>query len=206
MIQPDTTKMKKIKELIENKSFQRFILIFCFIFSAICFILVISQIYSFSTQTNQLINPPINNPSIKDNYNPTQIQTQPPAKDDFFRGMPKGSPIMLLVFIFGFMVSLFAGLVIFNNLNGKEQRIIKKELLKTKKELKSKVMNKILLPDEKIVVELLKESSGTLTQSELVKKSGLNKLKVSRVIKKLESLHFIEKYPYGMTNKIRIRG
>lgn len=67
-------------------------------------------------------------------------------------------------------------------------------------------MNKILLPDEKIVVELLKESSGTLTQSELVKKSGLNKLKVSRVIKKLESLHFIEKYPYGMTNKIRIRG
>jgi hypothetical protein len=196
VIRPDTTKMEKIKEIIENKSFQRIILLSCFILSAIFLLLFISQVYSFISSDN----PPI------DNQNKTApAKIAPPPKDDFFRGMPKDSPVMLILFLLGFLIPLLAGIIIYDHLGKKEKKSIKNELIKTKKEVKSKVINKILLPEEKIVIDLLKDNSGTLTQSELVKKSNLNKLKISRVLKKLESLNLIEKYPYGMTNKIKLK-
>lgn len=196
MIQPDTTNMEKIKGAIENKSFQKIILLSCFILSAIFLLLVVSQIYSFVAKDN----PPANN---QNKTAPAQIA--PPPKDDFFRGMPKDSPVMLVIFFLGFLIHLLAGIIIWDNINKKEKKSVKNELLKTKKEVKSKIISKILLPEEKAVIDLLKDNSGTLTQSELVKKSDLNKLKISRVIKKLESLNLIEKYPYGMTNKIKLK-
>ena len=61
------------------------------------------------------------------------------------------------------------------------------------------------MPEEKLVVKLLEDNNGKLTQSELVRQSNLNKLKVSRIIKKLESSNIINKYPYGMTNNIQLK-
>ena len=59
-------------------------------------------------------------------------------------------------------------------------------------------------PDGERLVELLRGSKGTMTQSELVRKSGMDKLRVSRAIKKLERLHVVRKHPYGMTNNITL--
>ena len=59
-------------------------------------------------------------------------------------------------------------------------------------------------PDGKLLVRLLQGNKGTLTQSELVRKSGMDKLRVSRAIKKLERLRVIRKHPYGMTNSITL--
>ena len=59
-------------------------------------------------------------------------------------------------------------------------------------------------PDGKRLVGLLQGSKGTLTQSELVRKSGMDKLRVSRALKKLEKLSVVRKHPYGMTNSITL--
>ena len=92
------------------------------------------------------------------------------------------------------LINLFAGIIIYSNLYVRE-----------KKEIKSKVASEMLLPEERLIIKLLEENNGELTQSELVRKSGLNKLKVSRVIKRLENLKIINKYPYGMTNNIKLK-
>lgn len=191
--------MEKLRNITENKKFQEIIFISCFVFSVVCFILFISQVYSFAASPN----PPVNNKPLQNNSNPPQMQ--PPAQEDFFKGIPKGSPLMLLVFLLGFVITFLAGIVIYQQQDKKEKKNIRKELLKNKKEAKSKVINQMLLPEEKFMVKILEDNKGERTQSDLVKKSKLNKLKVSRILKKLESLKIIEKHPYGMTNNIRLK-
>jgi len=56
--------------------------------------------------------------------------------------------------------------------------------------------------DEKRIIKLLQSKGGALTQSELVIETGLTKVKVHRVIVRLQSLGLVEKHAYGMTNKI----
>jgi len=62
----------------------------------------------------------------------------------------------------------------------------------------------MILPDEKIVIKELERSNGEMTQSDLVRRTKLSKVKVHRIIKRLESLGIISKYPYGITNKIKL--
>lgn len=186
MIQPDTTKMEKLKELLEKRIFHKITIVLCFIFAAICFILLISQIYSFILPEKVQINNLDQN-----NSNPPK---SPPPKDDFFRGMPKDSPIMLLFFLLGFLINLFSGIIMYSLSNAKE-----------KKEIKSKIVGELLLPEEQIIIDLLEKNNGELTQKELTLRSNFNKLKVSRLIGKLESLKIIDKFPYGMTNKIKLK-
>jgi len=73
---------------------------------------------------------------------------------------------------------------------------------KEKKEITKDIMEHMLMPEEKQVVGFLEGADGEMTQSELVRRSKFSKLKVSRVIKRLESLKVVSKYPYGVTNKI----
>jgi predicted transcriptional regulator len=180
--------MNTITQLSENRTLQRIISISCFILATIMLLLIVSQIYYFVAQNN----PPANNVGPQNNTGIAQIT--PPPKDDFFRGMPKESPIMFFIYIFGLIISFHSGIIIHNNLNAKE-----------KKEIKTKIINDILLPEELVVVKLLEENNNQLTQKELVTKSNLNKLKISRVVKRLESLKIVEKYPHGMTNKIKLK-
>ncbi|MBI3035785.1 MarR family transcriptional regulator [Candidatus Woesearchaeota archaeon] len=60
------------------------------------------------------------------------------------------------------------------------------------------------MPDEKIAIGELEKNNGALTQSELVRNTGLSKVKVHRIVKRLESLGIVKKYPYGVTNKIKL--
>jgi hypothetical protein len=70
------------------------------------------------------------------------------------------------------------------------------------KHTKEKLTDLLLLPDEKTVIQELRKSNGEMTQSQLVIKTGLSKVKVHRVIKSLTMKGIIKKYEYGLTNKI----
>ena len=63
----------------------------------------------------------------------------------------------------------------------------------------------ILNDDEKKVYTLLKAEDGALLQSDLMEKSGFTKVKVSRVLDKLEGRGLVERKRRGMTNLIIIR-
>ena len=66
----------------------------------------------------------------------------------------------------------------------------------------SKIKMSNLDKEEKKLVSLINESDGTLFQSELVEKSGFDKVKVTRILDKLEGKNVIERRRRGMTNVV----
>jgi uncharacterized membrane protein len=113
--------------------------------------------------------------------------TSPPQR---FREPPV---IPLIVAFSGSLISAVGGISLIMLLRRKESNEIKTELLDT-----------VILPDEKLVLHELEKNDGELAQSELVTKTGLTKVKIHRIIKRLESMGIVNKYPYGLTNKIRL--
>ena len=71
---------------------------------------------------------------------------------------------------------------------------------------KIKENEKRLGGDEKSVYQVIADSSGALFQSEVVEKSGFGKVKVTRILDKLEAKGLIERRRRGMTNMILLKG
>ncbi len=94
----------------------------------------------------------------------------------------------------------------------KEERIVTnvvevKEQLQPKtitKENYKEVINK-LGNDEKVVFEEVIEAQGSAMQSDIVKKTGLTKVKVTRLLDKLEGRGLIERKRRGMSNIIILK-
>lgn len=63
------------------------------------------------------------------------------------------------------------------------------------------LLSGLLNADEKNVLGMIREQSGIL-QSDLVAKSGYSKVKMHRVLKKLESMDVIKRSRFGITNRI----
>lgn len=104
--------------------------------------------------------------------------------------------IMIFVIIIGLYLILF----------GKEQKGLEHQV-KTKKITKEnykKIMND-LNSDEKLILEKVIENEGTIFQSDLVEKTGLTKVKVTRILDKLEGKAIIERKRRGMTNVVILR-
>jgi hypothetical protein len=101
--------------------------------------------------------------------------------------------VIIFVSLFGSFVSITAGLSLLNLIRKKER-----------KELTRGVIDTVTTPEEKLVISTLNRNGGELTQSELVKRTGLSKVRVHRIVKKLESLKVVDKYSYGLTNKIKL--
>lgn len=99
-----------------------------------------------------------------------------------------------ITFLFGGIISMFAGLAIWSLLREKEIKSIKHE-----------TANNLLLPDEKEIINALKRSDFESTQAKLAKETGLNKVQIHRAIKRLESKGVLEKHEYGLTNKILLK-
>jgi len=59
--------------------------------------------------------------------------------------------------------------------------------------------------EEKTVVQAIEESEGTIFQSDLVEKSGFDKVKVTRILDRLEGKQIIERKRRGMTNIVILR-
>ena len=101
-------------------------------------------------------------------------------------------PVIIISFL-GSVISILAGLSLFDLLRKKER-----------KELTKSVIDSMTTPEEKLIIRELEANNDELTQSELVRRTKLSKVKVHRIIKRLESLKVVSKYPYGVTNKIRL--
>ncbi|MEM3374312.1 MAG: MarR family transcriptional regulator [Candidatus Woesearchaeota archaeon] len=114
-----------------------------------------------------------------------------------------------LVYIFGSVlsVSLIAlGIYFLFESKFKRNFIIEKneESEKTEKEIiKKRILD--LLPDEKLVYDKIVESQGTIFQSELVEKTNYSKVKITRILDKLEGKGLIERKRRGMTNVVILR-
>ncbi|MBU0457455.1 MAG: MarR family transcriptional regulator [Nanoarchaeota archaeon] len=110
--------------------------------------------------------------------------------------------IMVLVVIVGLYLIFF----------GKEEKIITKvktikqqiEPKKITKENYQKIMSD-LNDDEKLIFEKILEAEGTIFQSDLVEQSKLAKVKVTRLLDKLEGKNLIERKRRGMTNIVILK-
>lgn len=110
--------------------------------------------------------------------------------------------IMAFIFVIGLYLIFF----------GKEERIITKikmikpqvEQKKITKENYQGVM-KTLQDDEKIVFKKIIESEGSMFQSDLVGKTSFPKVKVTRILDKLEGKGLIERKRRGMTNVVILK-
>lgn len=110
--------------------------------------------------------------------------------------------IMIFVIIIGLYLVFF----------GKEEKIITKiktvkqsvEPKKFSKEDYNKILNN-LQDFEKLVFEKILESEGTIFQSDLVDKTNLSKVNVTRILDKLEGRGIIERKRRGMTNVVILK-
>jgi len=75
---------------------------------------------------------------------------------------------------------------------------------KITKEAYSTVLSK-MATDEKKVFELVLEKNGSIYQSELVEKTLFGKVKMTRVLDKLENQGLVERKRRGMTNIVTVK-
>lgn len=59
--------------------------------------------------------------------------------------------------------------------------------------------------DEKVILEKVIEARGTIFQSDIVDKTSFTKVKVTRVLDKLEGMNIIERKRRGMTNVVILK-
>lgn len=59
--------------------------------------------------------------------------------------------------------------------------------------------------EEKVIVKIVEDAEGTMFQSDLVEKSGFDKVKVSRILDRLEGKQLIERKRRGMTNVVILK-
>jgi hypothetical protein len=103
------------------------------------------------------------------------------------------SPFSLILLFVG-IVSLLSGMSIWSLIRDREIKSTRK-----------KVIDMLLLPDEKAILNEIERCGGSVTQRDLVERTGMSRVKVHRVVRSLEMKNIIAKHQYGMTNKIIIK-
>jgi uncharacterized membrane protein len=176
------------QDVFKRRKTQKTVMVLCFIYAVVMGVLFSYQLYAFYQRMHA---PTENGPS-----NQTQNRDNPPAqpRNDIFRGVSNDSPAILAFSLGGMIISTLAGLALYENTFVVEH-----------KEIRVNSIKGVLLPDEQRIISLLEGNNVELTQSELVMKSELSKLKVSRTLQRLESRGIITKYRYGVTNKIMLK-
>ncbi len=197
-----------MKLKLENNKIYSIIMIACFIYSGLSLGMFVFQVTSVSKVTSF-------ESFLFETFNTQDIHMEDILNDEnYLQNLFQYNIIEITFYInlvlslLGFLISLVAGIYLLKLIKDKESRTRYKEI-KTKKEevkeFKEDFIESVTMPEEKIVIQELKKNNNELTQSELVKKSGLSKVKIHRIIKRLEKLKIIEKLPYGMTNKIKLK-
>jgi len=83
-----------------------------------------------------------------------------------------------------------------------------KELVRSLKR-KEKPQYDVVLPflreEERAVFSLLRENKGELLQNAIVLKTGYSKVKVARIVARLERKNVVVKERHGLTNRIKVR-
>lgn len=102
----------------------------------------------------------------------------------------------------GFTVSfILAGVGAFMIFAGRKYR---EELTEKEKRIEKTVAT--LGEDERKIFGMIKGADGAILQSDLLEKSGFTKVKVSRVLDKLEGRGLVERRRRGMTNLVLAKG
>jgi uncharacterized membrane protein len=118
-----------------------------------------------------------------------------------------GLGIMLLVSLVGLYIIFFTKdeLPVVKEVH-KETKIIREQFKPKKFDKKnySKLLNDLNSDEKKIVSELL-NNNGTLFQSKIVEYTGQSKVKITRILDKLESKGIIERKRRGMTNIVFLK-
>jgi uncharacterized membrane protein len=95
---------------------------------------------------------------------------------------------------------ILAGIGVFMVLGGRKYQ---EELTEKEKKLEKTIST--LKGDERKICETIKESGGAIFQSDLIEKAGFSKVKVSRILDKLEGKGLIERRRRGMTNLVLMK-
>jgi len=114
----------------------------------------------------------------------------------------------LSLVIMGFIIILALYLIFF----GEEERVITKTKIirpqvqasKITKEQFQKILN-TLNDDEKLVFEKIIEADGAIFQSDLISKTNFSKVKVSRILDRLEVKGLVERRRRGLANVVVIK-
>lgn len=102
---------------------------------------------------------------------------------------------------FSFTVVLILGLFgLFLIVTSRKEKLIE---IKGKEKVQAAIGS--LSGDEKKIYEMIVEADGTSFQSELIKESGLSKVKMSRVLDRLEGKGLIDRRRRGMTNVVVLK-
>lgn len=88
-------------------------------------------------------------------------------------------------------------------LSKEEKQIVTKTI--REKEAKRNIDTSNLNSDEKKLIGLIEYAKGSIFQSELTEKSGFDKVKVTRILDRLEGMHLIERRRRGMTNIVLLK-
>ena len=183
---------------VETKSSQHrtptIVMLLCLAYGGFAVMLFILDIYSAIWSGSSFLSPAQQSRFADQNrFESADINRIGPPSFTFSPVRIISSPVSLLV-LFSGIISLIAGITIWRITREHEIRKIKTETAEY-----------LLLPDEKKVIAALKANDYALAQSQITRNSGLSKVQVHRVIKRLESKGLIEKHAFGLTNKIVLK-
>jgi hypothetical protein len=176
------------------------VMLICFLFSGFSIISLIMQGYASFWRT-EFLGFPLEERNLRGPGFMTRDTNLPFDFNALGRGIassPDTIAVLLsptsLYWLAGAIISILAGIAIWSLTREKEIKQIRQE-----------TANNLLLPDEKKIIETLKKFDYELTQARLAKETGLGKVQVHRVIKRLEAKGILEKHDYGLTNKIILK-
>lgn len=193
--------MKPIETIINSKKTHKAIMWVSLLYGGFAIILFIMEMYSAIWFGSSFINASEQIRSTDLNFQSDVNRSDLRDSNKVF-GVPRipmtplramTSPASILILLSG-LISLAGGFTI---LSITKQHEIKK--------IKQDTADYLLLPDEKKVIQVLKEGGYSLPQNKITKESGLSKVQVHRVLKRLEAKGLIEKHEYGLTNKIVLK-
>ncbi len=87
----------------------------------------------------------------------------------------------------------------------KEQEKIVLKRIQAKEAKRKPINYQVLDKEEKTIVKALEAAQGTLFQSDIVEKVGFDKVKVTRILDRLEGKQLIERKRRGMTNVVILK-
>ena len=109
--------------------------------------------------------------------------------------------IAVLILVIGIVVAVIAYHLYWKKPAAKEVRI---ETLHTHGPTK-KIDLSALESDEKKVIEILQDKQGSAFQSEIIKQLGYSKVKISRILDRMEQKGLVERKRRGMANLVVLR-
>lgn len=119
--------------------------------------------------------------------------------------------VNLMRLAFNFVLPLIGGLLLVISgttiLNISQHTLLRRRsrnaLVKATK-ARSLLLERVLSLDERRVIDIIRESGGEILQSNLVIRSGFSKVKVHRILKKLENRGIVMRGRLGITNSVML--